>query len=223
MGSVPRATKSQDHRKHTAMEKAIVLKSSSAVDKSSLKPHRHQKEQFSWFANTWDVTRLWSRIDGGELQEDRGDFKRTEVDADFINSYAKRILGLKDSDKTLSASEIENSPGRATMLMQVNIHDAKALPVEALKEPILFLETPKKGGGLLLMSEEHQDPGHVLGDGNHRVARAFLDGLDTLPALILSKKVCNEALVGGMALSRAKRAKKTAQTDRPKRSAPKHD
>jgi hypothetical protein len=142
-----------------------------------MKPHRNPFEQFNWVNHGWDVAKLWGQIDSGELSQAKGDFEMTDFNRSFIEAYARNILGLKlPSDK---------EPRGFAFHMGIDEDAARALPAEALKEPLMLIHVDNEGGGLLQVGD-HEKPGHVLGDGNHRLARAFFDGVDSLPVVLLS-------------------------------------
>ncbi len=193
----------------TKSKEVLILKGS--PEKSALKPYRHTDERFTWFAHTWDVAKLWEKIDSEQFSEKAGDFKSINLDRSFIESYATQILCLKMFDE----------PGvkRVSMIMAVDPDHARALPKEALNEPLLLIKVNKKGGGLMKM-EGDSEACHVLGDGNHRLARAFFDGVQSLKAYSLSEAASRAVLIGGPLLNRVVRAKRSAAVKLKKATAP---
>lgn len=137
------------------------------------KPYRHPHEQFTWIEWGWDIAALLRDIDSGVLAP-----KRQTLPREFIDGYATGILSLEKGHP-------EKSRGRLNLLMAVNVDDALALPPEALDEPLVLLHTPRKGTGILRLPGDDA-PNHVLGDGNHRLARAFFDGRESLDAYALT-------------------------------------
>lgn len=76
-----------------------------------------------------------------------------------IVSWAEGFLGLHRS-----------RPSKQPMgLIRVN-PDFRHISEDRLKDPIFVVQVPKTGG--------------MIVDGNHRVAKAYLSGRDTLPALV---------------------------------------
>jgi hypothetical protein len=183
----------------------LVLKGNS--DKAGLKPHRHKNEHFTWMAHAWDVSKLWGKIDSGQFTEKAGHFESMDLDRGFIEAYATQILCLKMVE--------EPGPKRVSLLMAVDTDHARALPKEALTEPLLLLKLNDKGGGIMRLGED-KEACHVLGDGNHRLARAFFDGVQSLKAYALTEAASREVLIRGPLMNRAVRAKRAAAPKKPK-------
>lgn len=133
----------------------------------------HQHEQFTWASETWDIASLLRDIASGALRPDLQD-----LDREFIDTYAQQVLAL---DKAAGANQT-----RLSLLMHVSAKDALALPSDALQQPLVMLMT-KKGKGLLRL-DDSAGSSYVLADGNHRVARAFLDDVPRLRTFVLNAR-----------------------------------
>lgn len=125
---------------------------------------RHPYETFTWLDRAWDIARFWRELDAGKIQPELQD-----LDSTFIEGYATGLLGLEKG----MTEQRSLSP-----LMYVNVKEALGLPVEALDEPLVIVRA-RKGKGILRLCG-HATADHVLADGNHRIARAFLDGRPSL-------------------------------------------
>jgi hypothetical protein len=131
---------------------------------------RHPKQHFIWMGDRWDIAKLLTDIDAGTIRP-----KKDVVDRDFIEQFAQQILCLKKDDPTAGGHGI---------LMSVDVKRALALPAEALQEPIIFLNRGKNKGLLRLDGQTGADS--ILGDGSHRVTRAFFGDVKQLDCYILS-------------------------------------
>ena len=85
--------------------------------------------------------------------------KRQDMD---ISAWATQILGLKLGDKT-------HKP--VSFAMRINYDHADNVAPERLQEPIFVVATKQ---------------GHIVIDGNHRIANAFMNGNTHLPAYLIS-------------------------------------
>lgn len=132
---------------------------------------RHPVQEFIWAASTWDIAALIQDLDDGKLRP-----KADVLDRAFIEAYAQGVLALK---RTHPVGHKVHS-----LFVSVDTDHARALPMDALKEPVIVLATGK-GRGFLSLNGETK-PGHVLADGNHRIARAFYDDIPELPVYYLS-------------------------------------
>jgi hypothetical protein len=91
------------------------------------------------------------------------DVKFTKDESFNIVAWAEQILSLRRSAP-------EKRP--ASLFMKIDYDHVGKIGDERLNEPIFVVETPDGG---------------IIVDGNHRVAKAYLSGKDTLPALIFPK------------------------------------
>ena len=133
---------------------------------------RHEFQEFTWTDFTWDIARLIRDIDEGKLRP-----QRQTLDRDFIENYATTILA---QDKNRPRGE-----RRVSLLMAVDLESALALPAAALLEPVICLQTPGKGRGLMWFPgfDTHD---HVLADGQHRIAKAYFEDAPSLDMYLLS-------------------------------------
>lgn len=131
---------------------------------------RHPYETFTWLRQTWDIARFWRELDAGRISPQRED-----MGADFVDSYGTSVLGLTKgkSDGTF-----------VSLMMRLDLSAALALPEEAMAEPLVIVRA-RKGHGMLRLPG-HETADHVLADGNHRLAKAFVQGGYSLSAYILS-------------------------------------
>lgn len=127
------------------------------------------REYYQWMGERYDVTRMLEDIDAGKLRP------ATEtLDAQFIETYATRVLAC---DKTK-----RDAGETRTMFGGVDVQKALKLPDEVLKRPAIVAYVGKNKGLLNLGSGTN----FVLADGNHRVARAFMDDIGPLKVYMLS-------------------------------------
>ena len=152
----------------TSLDTAPVQASASA----RTLPFRHPVEEFEWNGERWDIARFWRDIDAGRIKP-----KREELGAQFIEAYASKVLAL---DKNRSPAEQPKG-----IFIRVDAVAANALPKEAMDVPLVILRTPKNKGILQL---DDQGVSFVLGDGNHRVAKAYLGGRDKLSTYVLNRE-----------------------------------
>lgn len=175
------------------------------------KSHRNPHETFTWLAQTWDIAKLWRQIDSEKITSKAGHFEEVTLDRAFIESYAKQVLALKAGD----------APGKQTMslFMRMDGDRARGLPADALYEPVIFLHMGKKGGPMIQMGED-KEPKHMLGDGNHRLAKAFYEGVQSLQAFVMTEATSRQFLLNSPALNRAVRVReKLRDDDRPRKKA----
>lgn len=128
----------------------------------------------------WNIARLQHDIDTGALSP-----KRQTLERAFIEAYATGVLAL-DRDPAVCAK-------RVSLLMRIDLQFALALPLEALDQPLIMLRVPREGAGVLRL-EGDTLPNHVLGDGNHRIARAFFAGRESLDTHVLTSSQSREYL-----------------------------
>jgi hypothetical protein len=133
-------------------------------------PFRHEHQVFTWLSNKWDIAQLILDLDAKSLRA-----KKDTLDREFIEAYSKAVLGLD----RIRPPETQGH----SLLMHVNVTAALALPAEALTEPVILLGTTKNRGTLQLGSDGIN---HLLADGNHRIAKAFFEDVQSLGVYILS-------------------------------------
>lgn len=119
------------------------------------------KESFVWFNTELNISAVLDDIAAGRLRP-----KKEELDIHFVEQYATSVLALKREDGA-------NQSGMG-IWVAVDAPRAMELPDDVLDNPVLFMHVGA-GKGILVMDGEPK-PGHVLADGNHRIARAFLGG-----------------------------------------------
>ena len=151
----------------SAQQQAVSTETMSGVEQ----PFRHAIECYTWNRWTWDIARLQADIDERKLR-----VPRIVLDRAFIVAYAMQILCLD-----LKKGRDQEGFG---IFGSVDMKAVFDLPMSALDAP-LILVCPPKGRGLLRLDGE-DEPNHVLADGNHRLARAFLEGRDALVSHVLS-------------------------------------
>lgn len=140
---------------------------------------RHPFQTFSWIDRSWDIAAIERAIDAGSLRP-----TRITLDRAFIESYAQKVLGL-----TMPDAHEDGAYAQRSLWMRLDLAAAKALPEAALNEPVLIIHVGAKRGMLRLL--DTATPEHVLGDGQHRMAKAFLCGSASLEAYVLSKRASN--------------------------------
>lgn len=151
----------------SATQQAVAERPMPVVDR----PFRHQIESYTWSRWSWDIARLQADIDARKLR-----VTRIVLDREFIVAYARQILCL-----ALEKGRDQQGFG---IFGSVDMKAVFDLPISALDAPLILL-CPPKGKGLLRLDGE-DGPNHVLADGNHRLARAFLEGRDALEGHVLS-------------------------------------
>lgn len=113
-------------------------------------------------AETFRFFHYWFDIDLVRKHIEAQDvkFEKTQIN---IVSWATQMLGLD-----------RNRPDRkpAALLMKIDYDHLDSITPQRLKEPIFVVET--KDGGLVI-------------DGNHRLAKAYMNGIDELPALVFPR------------------------------------
>lgn len=136
-------------------------------------------ETFQWGPFTWNIAALRQDVQEKKLRP------KTEVlDREFIESYATRVLALS-KDKP----PVEGTPQAGGLLMHVDALRAVQMPDSTLSLPLVLLQTPPKKG--LLTKPGSPVASFVLGDGNHRVCKAFFAGTQSLQVLVLSREQSN--------------------------------
>lgn len=128
-------------------------------------------EEFTWFHNSWDITRLLKAVDAKTLRP-----SLVELDRDFIESFAEQVMGL-----------VKDAPADAknySIMVALDLPRARAMPLETLKKPLVLLHAGRNG---ILRMPGSDKPEYILGDGNHRLALAYYNDVQTLPAYQLSK------------------------------------
>jgi hypothetical protein len=139
---------------------------------AATKPFRHPVQTFVWFRNEWDIAKMQEDIDAGRLKP-----TKTSLDRAFIEGYAEQVLALRKS------RPLDNQG--MSLIVSVNAKEAVALPAEALQDPVILLEL-SSGKGILTLKDDGT-PDHILGDGQHRMAKAYFEDLPEIGAVILSR------------------------------------
>jgi hypothetical protein len=130
---------------------------------------------FHWKGRRWDVARLADDIAAGAVAP-----ARISLGRPFIEAYASQVLGQhRDHPPVLG------EPPRLSLWVAVDAIAALALPAAALQSPLLVLEI-EEGQGLFRL------PGgsgcnHVLGDGQHRLTKAFFEDVAELSAFLVDR------------------------------------
>lgn len=134
-------------------------------------PFRHEHQDFVYMGQQWDIAKMIADIDSGTLRPASDVIERA-----FIEGYATQML----------AQDKARGPDGKTvsLFMHVDAKAAVALPPSALEEPIIFLHAGKGKGILRTVGSE--TPDHILGDGQHRVTKAFHEDVTSLPAYVLT-------------------------------------
>lgn len=131
---------------------------------------RHPRQTFTWFCESWNIAKLLTDIDSGALRP-----KSDTVDRAFIEQFGTEVLALKKGQPEAGANGF---------LMRVDVKKALALPSEALEEPLIFLNLGKNKGLLRLDGQASAES--VLGDGSHRLTKAFFEDVQQLNCYVLS-------------------------------------
>lgn len=127
------------------------------------------RETFTWFNYEFDISAILADLASGKLRP-----KRTTMDKDFIAGYAVSVLGV--------SLERRDEDQKGSFLMHISTNHAKALPEAAFGQPVVVAYL-KKGKGTLNLDGT---PDYLLVDGNHRMARAYLDARESVDVVILS-------------------------------------
>lgn len=141
-------------------------------DSTTKKPFRHPIQSFVWLRDSWDIAKLIGDIDAGTLKP-----KKIVLDREFIEAYAEQGLALR---KGVALDKQAKS-----FFVSVNCTEAVNLPDEALQEPVIFLELTKDRGVITL--EGSQTRNHILGDGQHRMAKAYFSDAPQMEAYVLTR------------------------------------
>lgn len=142
-------------------------------------------ECFSWPGDTWGISRIWRDVQFGRITMSRG----------FIENYARMVLALTKE----SGRERHRMP-----LVRLDLWHAMLLPEEAMQMPVLLLDLGRDTG--LIRFSSHNGPRHILADGNHRIARAFLSETMSIDALLMGAGLSQGYPIDSPILRKARRA-----------------
>lgn len=120
-------------------------------------------EVYQFMSLRYDITCMISDINTGKLRP-----KLISLDPEFVNEFAERVQGLKRG--------VPAKDQRVGIFSSVNAQYAMTLSKDRLKEPLILIHAPK-GKGLLDL--DNTGPNYLLGDGQHRLARLYLDNNKT--------------------------------------------
>jgi hypothetical protein len=128
------------------------------------------EEQFVWRDMLLAITPLVTDIASGALRPRRDTFPR-----DFIVSFATKVLGV-DKDKLDQKSSF-------SVWVPVQYDKIKAMPDSVFEKPVILVYVGKNKG---ILNIDGSGPHYVLADGNHRMAKAYLDGRESVDVVVLS-------------------------------------
>lgn len=140
---------------------------------------RHPVQTFTWVQDTWNIAKLLDDIDAGAIRP-----KADVVERDFIEMFATRVLALDKANP---------EAGGHSFMMYVDVKEALALPTEALQEPLIFINRGKNKGLIRLDAQGGADS--LLGDGTHRLTKAFFEDVQQLNCYVLSLQQSKKYLV----------------------------
>ena len=130
------------------------------------------REIFHFMLESYDVTAMLADLGTGKLIP-----KEIEIDAEFVTEFAEKVQCLRRG--------VPAKDQRVGIFSSVNAPYAMTLKGDRLDEPLIFVHT-RKGKGILALDDTGTN--YLLADGQHRLARAYLDGRVTpLKAYKLSK------------------------------------
>jgi hypothetical protein len=128
------------------------------------------EEQFVWRDMVLAITPLVADIASGALRPTRDSFPK-----EFIDSFATRVLGVSRDklDQTSSFS----------VWVSIQYDKIKAMPESVFEKPVILAYVGKNKG---ILNIDGSGPHYVLADGNHRMAKAYLDGRELVDVVVLS-------------------------------------
>lgn len=132
----------------------------------------HETYHFKHFA--YDVTGLLDALADRRIHP-----KLETLPREWIECFAEDYMNL-----TFEGRSIDQ---RGSDLAPVSTQQALALPAEKLLQPVIIAYAGRNRGTLTLSGRS--SPDHLLIDGHHRIARAYLDGLASLDVYILSERL----------------------------------
>ena len=132
-----------------------------------------QDEEIYHFMNDqFHISAILTHIKTGKLRP-----KLIEISPEFVTEFAEKVQCLRRG--------IPAKDQRVGMFSSINTVHAMTLSDARLEEPLIFVHT-RKGKGMLNMDGKGLN--YLLGDGQHRLARAYMDGRQTpLKAYVLSE------------------------------------
>lgn len=148
-----------------------------AARESALPVAGGPREVYRWGPWAWNVTELLADVEAGSLRP-----QAVSLGTDFIDAFATRVLGLNRNRPPVSGT-----PHSVSFLCRLDFDRLHRLDAAALAEPVIVLSAPQAGGGVFSLESQAKKPDLLLGDGNHRLARAYLDGVCSLEARLLDR------------------------------------
>ena len=131
------------------------------------------QQVYHFMFDSWDVSAMLEDIKSGKLRP-----KLIDIQPDFVAAFAEQVQCLR--------RDIASSEQRVGVFSSVNAQYAMNLKGSRLDEPLIFVHT-RTGKGMLALDETGSN--YLLADGQHRLARAYLDSRATpLQAYQLSKQ-----------------------------------
>lgn len=151
----------------------LTLSPVSSTNRLRALRHDATLESFTWGAQRWNISQLLLDLQDGALRP-----VHDCVERDFLESYAQALLGQRRDCPPTPDSR------RASLMMHVDAYAALQMPTDVLKKPLVLLDAGASKGFLTLPGRP--DASFVLADGNHRICKAFFEGVATLPTIQLS-------------------------------------
>ena len=142
------------------------------VKNDRLEKAPEDRETFHWYAMSFDITGILEAIAAKTLKP-----TKEVLEAAFIEGYAKSILGV---NKSLS-SDVDQ---QGSVFVGISTHRARELHADKVASPVILAYAGKKKG---VLNTGSGTPDYLLIDGNHRMARAYLEGTASVEAYVLSQ------------------------------------
>ena len=126
-------------------------------------------EEFIWMNMRFAVGELVADITAGKIRP-----KESRFPQEFIATYAKTILGVKEG--------IVSGPAHG-LVVSVQYERMLAMPEFAFSQPVIMAYV---GRGKGILDIDGTGTHYVLIDGNHRMGKAYLDAREGVDVVILS-------------------------------------
>lgn len=132
-------------------------------------------ERFTFLRYGFDVSGCEDGIEAGRVP-----FTELTWDREFIRAYAEKLLGLS----------VDRTEGVSGVIVTVKVPYARSLGPTAAAEPVLLVEHRPKVGLLHI-----QGKSYFLVNGNHRMAKAYFEGAESIRVRMVARKAAARFLL----------------------------
>ena len=110
--------------------------------------------------------------------------------AKFTKPFLEVGLVTENADAMLHFVGPEHADGQRDDQLPIDLGYVRSLSPERLAQPVLLVYFGR--GGLIALPDLATEAAYVLADGNHRLARAYIDGVQRMVADVVCSEEANK-------------------------------